>query len=94
MVDIALPDLAVRRLVEMHLADWRTAYERFTGPGFNPPARGCYPRHLRRGGAAAGRRHDVARAVAFLAEIRRIVTSAIEANGGTVRLTDAAIAGA
>jgi hypothetical protein len=32
--------------------------------------------------------------VAFLDEIRRIVTSAIDANGGTLQLMDAAIAGA
>ena len=33
MVDIALHDLAVRRLVETHLGEWRMAYDEFRGPG-------------------------------------------------------------
>jgi hypothetical protein len=90
MVDIALHDLAVRRLVETHLADWRAAYEEFRGPG-----------STRRRAVAIHGIYDSAAplpdavmtspSVTFLAEIRRIVTSAIEANGGTVRLMDATL---
>jgi len=88
MVDNALHDLAVRRLVETHLSDWRVAYDEFRGPG-----------STRRRAVAIHGIYDAAAplpdavmtspSVTFLAEIRRIVASAIEANGGQVRLSDA-----
>jgi hypothetical protein len=88
-VGAALQDLAVRRLVETHLADWRAAYEEFRGPG-----------STRRRAVAIHGIYDSAAplpdavmtspSVTFLAEIRKIVTSAIEANGGTVQLMDVA----
>ncbi len=89
MVDVALHDLAVRRLIEAHLAQWRTAYDEFRGPGST----------ARRAAAIQGI-YDAAAplpdavmttpSVAFLAEIRRIVGSAIAANGGELRLSEAA----
>ena len=89
IVNIALHDLAVRRLVETHLAEWRVAYDEFRGPG-----------STRRRAVAIHGIYDSAAplpdavmtspSVIFLAEIRRIVTSAIEANGGEVRLSEAA----
>ena len=33
MVDVALHELAVKRLVETHLAEWRVAYDEFRGTG-------------------------------------------------------------
>jgi hypothetical protein len=89
MVDNALHDLAVRRLVETHLAEWRVAYDEFRGPG-----------STRRRAAAIHGIYDAAAplpdavmtspSATFLAQIRLIVTSAIEANGGEVRLSEAA----
>ncbi len=86
MVGIALHDLAVRRLVETHLVEWRSAYDELRGSG-----------STRRRAAAIHGIYDSAAplpdavmtspSVAFLAEIRRIVTSAIEVNGGEVRLS-------
>jgi hypothetical protein len=91
VIEVQLRDLAVRRLVQEHLTDWRTAYD---GPASS--GRGS---SLRRASAIHGI-YDVAAplpdavmtsgSVAFLAEIRRIVTSAIEAAGGEVRLSEAA----
>jgi hypothetical protein len=91
VVEIQLRDLAVRRLVAEHLCDWRTAYDgpRSSGPGST----------LRRANAISGIYGAAAPipdavmtplSADFLAEIRRIVTSAIEATGGQVRLTEAA----
>jgi hypothetical protein len=89
MVDVALHDLAVRRLVATHLAEWRVAYDEFRGPG-----------STRRRATAIHGIYDSAAplpdavmtspSMTFLAEIRRIITSAIEANGGKVRLSEAA----
>jgi hypothetical protein len=77
-------------LGEIHLAEWRVAYNNeFRGPG-----------SARRRAVAIHGIYDAAAplpdavmtspSVTFLAEISRIVTSAIEANGGEVRLTEAA----
>lgn len=89
MVDVALHDLAVRRLVETHLAEWRVAYDEFRGPG-----------STRRRATAIHGIYDSAAplpdavmtslSVTFLAEIRQIVASAIAANGGEVRVSEAA----
>jgi hypothetical protein len=89
MVDVALHELAVKRLVETHLAEWRVAYDEFRGPG-----------STRRRAHAIHGIYDAAAplpdavmtppSAAFLGEIRRIVISAIKANGGDVRLSEAA----
>jgi hypothetical protein len=89
MVDLALHDLAVRRMIEAHLTNWRVAYDEFRGPG-----------STRRRAVAIHGIYDSAAplpdavmttpSVAFLAEIRRMVGSAIEANGGRLRLSEAA----
>jgi len=89
MVDVALHDLAVRRMIETHLAQWRTAYDEFRGTG-----------STRRRAATIHGIYDAAAplpdavmttpSAAFLAEVRRIVGSAIEANGGELRLSEAA----
>jgi hypothetical protein len=91
VIEVALQDLAVRRLVQNHLADWRAAYD---GPGL----RGAGST-FRRATAIHGI-YDAAAPVPdavmtepsalFLREIRRIVSSAIEACGGEVRLIEAA----
>lgn len=91
VIEVELRNLAVRRLVERHLGDWRVAYN---GPG----SRGAGST-FRRATAIHGIYDSAApvpdavmteRSVGFLAEIRRIVTSAIEACGGEVRLIEAA----
>jgi hypothetical protein len=91
VIEVALRDLAVRRLVADHLTDWRTAYD-------GPTARGAGSSY-RRANAILGI-YDAAAPIpdavmtepsaAFLGEIRRIVTVAIEACGGDVRLIEAA----
>jgi hypothetical protein len=90
-VSAALHDLAVKRLIQEHLEEWREAYEgpeyRGTGSTFRRARtiRGIYD-------SAAPLPDAVMTtpSVAFLGEIRRIVTGAIEASGGNVRLGDAA----
>jgi hypothetical protein len=91
VIEVALRDLAVRRLIEHHLADWRVAYD---GPNSRGPGSA-----FRRASAIHGI-YDAAAPVpdavmtetsaAFLGEIRRIVTSAIESCNGEVRLIEAA----
>lgn len=91
VIEVALRDLAVRRLIQSHLGDWRAAYD---GPGSRGPGS-----TFRRATAIHGI-YDAAAPVpdavmtepsaAFLGEIRRIVTSAIEACDGEVRLIEAA----
>jgi hypothetical protein len=91
MVEVALRDLAVRRLVQNHLSDWRVAYD---GPASRGPGS-----TFRRANAIHGI-YDAAApvpdavmtepSVAFLGEIRRIVTSSIEDCGGEMRLIEAA----
>lgn len=89
MVDVALHDLAVKRLVEAHLAEWRKAYDEFRGPGSTQlravAIHGIYD-------AAAPLPDAVMTqpSAVFLAEIRSVVVSAIRANGGDVRLSDVA----
>jgi len=84
-VHAALHSLAVRRLIESHLGEWRAAYDQFRGYGSTrrraDAIRGIYD--------AAAPLPDSAMtppAATFLAEIRRIVTAAIAASGGEVRL--------
>jgi hypothetical protein len=91
VVEVQLGDLAVHRLVEQHLPDWRTAYDgpRSTGTGSS----------LRRATAIQSI-YDAAAPIPdavmttpsalFLAEIRRIVTSSVESTGGQIRLSAAA----
>ena len=87
-VSAAMHELAMRRLVEEHLGEWRTAYDlRGTGSTFKRARtiRGIY--------AEAAPLPDAVMpppSKHFLAEVRRIVTSAIEASGGHVRLSDGA----
>lgn len=89
MVDIALHDLAIRRLVNTHLAEWRVAYDEFRGP--NSTRRRAVAIHgIYDSAAPLPDAVMTSPSATFLAEIRRIVTSAIEANGGEVRLTEAA----
>jgi hypothetical protein len=90
VIEVQLGDLAVRRLVEQHLPDWRTAYDgpKATGAGST----------FRRANAIQSI-YDAAAPIPdavmttpsalFLAEIRRIVTSAVESTGGQVRLSEA-----
>jgi GTP-binding protein EngB required for normal cell division len=90
VIEVALRDLAVRRLVQNHLTDWRSAYDgpasRGTGSTFRRATaiQGIYD-------AAAPLPDAVMTepSAVFLGEIRRIVTSAIEASGGEVRLIEA-----
>jgi hypothetical protein len=89
MVDTELHELALRRLVDTHLSEWRTAYDNLRGTGSTrlraTAIKGIF-------GAAAPLPANPMTPVSdlFLAEIRKIVASAIEANGGAVRLTEAA----
>ena len=90
MIEVALRDVAVRRLIDHHLTDWRAAYD---GPG----SRGSGST-FRRANTIHGI-YDAAAPVpdavltepsaAFPGEIRRIVTSAIESCNGEVRLIEA-----
>lgn len=90
-VSAALHDLAVKRLIQEHLEEWREAYEgpayRGTGSTFRRARaiRGIYD-----SAAPVPDAVMTTPSVAFLAEIRRIVTGAIEASGSNVRLGDAA----
>jgi hypothetical protein len=90
-VSAALHDMAVRRLVEDHLNEWRTAYDspeyRGSGSTFR---RAKAIRNIYDEAAPLPDAVMTALSVAFLAEIRRIVIAAIEASGGYVRLGDAA----
>jgi hypothetical protein len=88
MVDVALHDLAVRRLVQTHLAEWRVAYDDFSGPG-STRLRAVAIHGIYDSAAPLPDAVMTASSVTFLSEIRRIVTSAIESNGGKVRLADA-----
>ena len=88
-VSAAMHKLAVHRIVEDHLSEWRTAYDapEFRGRGSTfrraKAIRGIYD--------AAAPLPDAVMpppSKAFLKEIREIVTGAIEASGGEVRLGD------
>jgi hypothetical protein len=86
-VSAALHDLALKRIIEEHLAEWRTAYDA-------PQYRGVGSTFRR-----AKTIHEIYDTAAplpdavmpppskeFLSEIRRLAISAIEASGGHVRL--------
>jgi hypothetical protein len=86
-VSAAMHELALQRIVEQHLAEWREAYDlRGTGSTFQRARaiRGIYDEAA-----------PVPDAVMpppskqFLSEVRLIVTGAIEASGGHVRLAEA-----
>ena len=85
-VSAAMHKLATRRLVEEHLAEWRIAYDyRGTGSTFQRARkiRGIYDE-------AAPLLDGVMPPPSkqFLANVRRIVTGAIEASGGHVQLAE------
>lgn len=87
-VSAAMHALAMRRLVEEHLTEWRTAYDyRGTGSTFQRARtiRGIYDEAAPLPDAVMPPPSKQ-----FLAEVHRIVTGAIEASGGHVRLSDVA----
>ncbi|NGZ10450.1 MAG: hypothetical protein CV088_13855 [Nitrospira sp. LK70] len=88
LVDVELHNLAVKRLVEDHLNEWRNAYDKLRGPGSTDDRavaiHGIYDVAAPLPGAVMSQA-----SAAFLADIRRIVISAIRANGGDVRLNEA-----
>jgi hypothetical protein len=90
-VSDAIHDLAMRRLIEEHLSEWRTAYD---GPEYS--GKGST---FRRARAIHGIYDSAAplpdavmtnASMAFLSEVRSIVTTAVELKGGTLRLGEAA----
>jgi hypothetical protein len=82
----ALHELSMKRVVDTQLAEWRAAYED-RGPGSgNRRARAL--RQIYETAAPLPDAVMTSPSVAFLAEIRRIVTFAIEGNGGIVRLDE------
>jgi hypothetical protein len=81
MVDVALHELAVKRLVERHLADWRIAYDEFRGPG-STRRRANAIQGIYDAAAPLPDAEMTAPSVTFLADIRRIVTSAIRGQWG------------
>ena len=87
-VSAAMHELAMRRLVEEHLSEWRTAYDfRGTGSTFQRASaiRGIYDEAAPLPDAVMPPPSKQ-----FLTEVRRIVTAAIEASGGQTRLNDVA----
>jgi hypothetical protein len=87
-VSAAMHKLAMRRLVEEHLPAWRTAYDyKGTGSTFQRARsiRGIYDEAAPLPDAVMPPPSKL-----FLAEVRRIVTAAIESSGGHVRLSDVA----
>ena len=89
MVDVALHELAVKRLVEAHLAEWRKAYDEFRGLG-STQLRAVAIHGIYDAAAPLPDAVMTQRSAVFLAEIRSTVASAIRANGGDVRLSDVA----
>ncbi len=87
-VSAAIHELAMRRLVEEHLSEWRTAYN-FRGSGSTfqraRAIRGIYDEAAPLPDAVMSPPSKQ-----LLTEVRRIVTAAIEASGGHVRLNDVA----
>ena len=82
----ALHELALQRLVEQHLSEWRDAYElRGTGSTFARARkiRGIYDEATPIPDAVM-----LPPAKQLLSEVRRIVTDAIEASGGEVKLSE------
>ena len=91
VIEVALRDLAVRRLVADHLSDWRAAYDGPTARGAGSSYRRANAIHgIYDAGAPIPEAVMTETSAAFLGEIRRIVTAAIEACGGDVRLIEAA----
>jgi hypothetical protein len=86
-VSAALHDLAVKRLVEEHMSEWRTAYDgsEYRGPG-STSRRAKTIRSIYDAAAPLPDAVMPPPSKEFLTEIRRIATSAIEASGGHVRL--------
>ena len=84
MVDAALHDLAVRRLVATHLAEWRLAYDEFRGPG-STRRRAATIHGIYDSAAPLPDAVMTSPSMTFLTEIRRIVTSAIEATGPNIK---------
>jgi len=85
-VSAAMHELAMRRLVEGHLEEWRTAYDyRGTGSTFQRARtiRGIYDEAAPLPDAVMPPPSKQ-----FLTEVRRIVTGAIEASGGRVQLVE------
>lgn len=84
LVSAAMHDLAIRRLVQDHLGQWRSAFDDYgTGSTFRRARaiEGIY-------GAAAPLPDTVMPPPTkeFLSEVRRVITTAIEASGGKVEL--------
>ena len=58
MVNVALYNMAVGRLIDTHLAEWRVAYDEYRGPGLDAPQGSCDTRDIRRRCAITGRCDD------------------------------------
>lgn len=86
-VSLALHEVAVKRLVEQHLGDWRTAYDspeyRGTGSTYK---RALMLRHIYDEAAPLPDTVMTQSSLAFLAEIRGIVETSIDEAGGTICL--------
>ncbi len=90
IIEVQLRDLALGRLIQEHLTDWRTAYDGPTSSGPGSSVRRANAIHrIYDGAAPIPDAVMTSGSAAFLAEIRNIVTSAIKAAGGVVRLSDA-----
>jgi len=87
-VSMALHDLSMKRLVEAQLGDWRVAYE-YRGTG-SADRRARVMRQIYEAAAPLPDAVMTSSSAAFLSEIRHIVSSAIESNGGYVRLEEVA----
>lgn len=90
-VSVTIHDLAMRRLIDEHLAEWRIAYDgaEYRGKG----SAGRRARTIQAIYESAAPLPDAVMttdAMAFLAEIRNIVIEAIETSGGRVQLSEAA----
>lgn len=91
-VSLALHEVAVKRLIEQHLGDWRTAYDspeyRGTGSTYR---RALMLRHIYDEAAPLPDTVMTQSSTAFLAEIRGIVERSIDAAGGEVRLETSSV---
>lgn len=89
-VSTVMHDLAMRRLVQAHLSEWRKAFD---GPEYRGPGSTYMrARTIRDIYEEAAPQPDAAMTMSsanFLREVRQIVTSAIEANGGEVQVGEA-----
>ncbi len=84
-VDQALHELVLKRLIEKHLVDWRTAYEDFRGPG-STRRRADTIHSIYDAAAPLPDAAMTSVSTVFLSDIRRLVISAIECSGGEVQL--------